>query len=142
MSIKHASWIHGTAVELENKSWSAARYGPWTTVRPSNESTSGWVHFAIPAPVVVNGVRVKAQSVMLRFSTGPHATIGAIHVYDGEKKILNLNGTNYHGSLQYVREVIPKTPEVHSGLGISLYLNFNGNGHDAYVQLISAGIDF
>ena len=142
MALKHAAWIHGTAVELENQSWPALRQGFYTTVRPSNESTSGWVHFPIPTPVIVNGVRLKAQSAMIRFTTGAQASIGAVHVYDGEKKILDHNGTNYRGSLQFVREVIPGTPEVLWGTGISILVNFNGSGPDAYIQLIGAGIDF
>jgi len=142
MPIKHAAWTHGVGVDLENKSWPALRQGFFTTVRPSNESTSGWVHFAVPTPVIVDGVRLKAQSAMIRFSTGAQASVGAIHVWDGEKKILNKNGTNYKGSLQFIREVIPGSPEVLWGTEISVLVNFNGTGPDAYIQLISAGIDF
>jgi len=142
MTLKHAAWIHGTSVLLESGSWSALRQGFFTTVRPSNESTSGWVHFAIPTPVIVDGQRLKAQSAMIRFSTGSQASIGAFHVYDGEKKILDHNGTNYRGQLQFVREVIPGTPQVLWGTGISIRVDFNGNGPDAFIQLISGGIDF
>jgi hypothetical protein len=142
MALKHAAWIHGTSVELESKSWSALRQGFYTTLRPSNETTSAWVHFAIPTPVIVNGVRLKAQSAMIRFTTGPQASIGAVHVYDGERKIAEHNGTNYRGALQFIREGIPNTPEVLWGTGISILVNCNGNGPDAYIQLISAGIDF
>ncbi len=79
---------------------------------------------------------------MIRFSTGAQASIGAIHTWDGEENILYKNGTNYHGSLQFVREVIPGSPEVLWGTGISILVNFNETGPDAYIQLISAGIDF
>ncbi len=140
--IKHASWIHGTVVELENSSWSAFRQGFYTTVRPSNETTSGWVHFPIPTPVIVDGTRLKAQSAMVRFSTGSQASIGAVHVYDGEKKIADHNGRNYRGIHQFIRETVPGVPEVRWGTGISILVNFNGSGPDAFIQLISAGIDF
>ena len=144
MSLKYASWIHGTAVQFENESWAvrALRQGFYTTVTPSNEATSGWVHFAIPTPVIVNNVRLKAQSAMIRFTTGPQASIGAVHVWDGETRIFNHDGVNYKGNLQFVREVIPGTPEVKWGTNISILLNFNGRGADAWVELISAGIDF
>ena len=142
MSIKHAAWIHGTSVLLENSSWSALRQGFYTTVRPSNETTSGWVNFAIPTPVIVDGRRLNADSALVRFSTGAQASIGAFHVYDGEKKILDHNGTNYRGQLQLVKEAIPNRPEVLWGTGISIRVDFNGTGPDAYIQLISAGIDF
>ena len=144
MTLKHAAWIHGTAIEFENQSWStlALRQGFFTTVRPSNEATSAWVHFAIPTPVIVNDVRLKAQSALVRFATGPQASIGAVHVYDGEKKIYEHNGTNYKGPLQLIREVIPSQPLVDWGTGISILVNFNGGGPDAWVQFVSAGIDF
>jgi hypothetical protein len=142
MALKHAAWIHGTSVQLETPSWSALRQGFYTTVRPSNGPTSEWVHFAIPTPVIINGVRSKAQSAMIRFTTGPQASIGAVHVYDGEKNIYEHNGVNYKGNLQFIREVIPGEPEVLWGTGISILINFNGKGNDAWIALISAGIDF
>ena len=144
MSLKHAAWIHGTAVQFENQSWAvrALRQGFYTTVTPSNEATSGWVHFAIPTPVIVNNVRLKAQSAMIRFTTGPKASIGAVHVWDGETRIFNHDGVNHKGNLQFVREVIPGQPDVNWGTNISIFLKFDGGGADAWVQLISAGIDF
>jgi hypothetical protein len=144
MPLKHAAWIHGTSVQFENQSWAvrALRQGAFTTVTPSNEATSGWVHFAIPTPVIVNDVRLKAQSALIRFSTGPQASVGAVHVWDGETNIYERNGVNYKGNLQFIREVIPNQPEVKWGINISILLNFNGRGPDAWVQLISAGIDF
>lgn len=144
MSLKQAAWTHGTSVQFENKSWEVRclRQGFFTTVVPSNEATSGWVHFAIPTPVIVNDTRLKAQSAMIRFTTGPQASIGAFHAFDGETRILEHNGTNYKGNLQFVREIIPNMPAVAWGTGISILLNFNGTGPDAWVQLISAGIDF
>jgi len=100
------------------------------------------VHFAIPTPIIINDVRLKAQSALIRFSTGPQASIGAIHVYDGETRIYQRNGIALTGTLQLDREVLPDVPEVKFGTGISIQVNFNGTGPDAWVQLISAGIDF
>jgi hypothetical protein len=142
MSIKHAAWTHGLGVELESRSWSALRQGFYTTVRPSNESTSGWVHFVIPTPVIVDGTRLKAESAMIRFTTGQGAAITNFHVYDGEKKIADHNGLNLKGTLQFVRERIPNKPQVLWGTAISLGVKFSGTGQEDYIQLISAGIDF
>ena len=144
MSIKQAGWTHGTSVQFENQSWAvrALRQGFFTTVTPSNESTNGWVHFAIPTPVIISGARSRARLASIRFSTGPQASIVAFHVYDGETRILNLNSLNLQGTLQLNQQAIPGTPEVQWGTGISLQVNFNGTGPDAWVQLISAGIDF
>jgi hypothetical protein len=136
-----ASWTNGVDVALENRSWSALRQGFGTTIRPSNETISGWVHFAIPTPVILSGVRVKAGQALVRFSTGSQASIGAIHVYDGETKIAEQNGTKFQGNLQLATLQLGR-PEVKWGTGISVLLNFTGTTSDAWVQLIAAGIDF
>jgi hypothetical protein len=136
-----ASWTNGVDIALENKSWSTLRQGFGTTVRPSNESTSGWAHFSIPTPVILNGVRVKAGQALIRFSTGPRASIRAFHVYDGERKISEQNGLNLTGNVQLSTQQLGR-PEVFWGTGISLLLDFNGTSQDAWVQLIAAGIDF
>ena len=143
-AIKQASWIHGTSVHFENQSWAARalRQAFFTTVTPSNESSSGWVHFAIPTPVIVNGTRSKAQSGIIRFSTGSQASIRSFHIYDGETRILANDSLNLTGNIQIHREVINGTPDVQWGIGISLQLFFNGTGPDAWVQLVSAGMDF
>jgi len=142
MSIKQAAWTHGLGIELESSSWSALRQGFFTTVRPSNEGTFGWVHFVIPTPVIVDGIRLKAESAMIRFSTGSGAKITNFHVYDGEKKIAEYNGLSLAGNLQFVREAVPNNPQVLWGTAISLGVQFSGTGPNDYVQFISAGIDF
>ncbi|KAH7307933.1 hypothetical protein BKA65DRAFT_520315 [Rhexocercosporidium sp. MPI-PUGE-AT-0058] len=142
MSIKQAAWTHGLGVELESRSWSALRQGFFTTVRPSNEGTFGWVHFVIPTPVIVDGTRLKAESAMIRFSTGSTAKITNFHVYDGEVKIAEYNGLSLAGSLQFVREPVPNHHQVLWGTAISLGVQFQGTGPQDYVQFISAGIDF
>ena len=142
MAIKHAAWTHGLGIELESRSWSALRQGFYTTVRPSNEGGFGWVHFVIPTPVIVDGTRLKAESAMIRFTTGRGAAITNFHVYDGEKKIADHNGLNLRGALQFVRESVPNTPQVLWGTAISLGVQFDGTEQEDYVQFISAGIDF
>jgi len=142
MSIKQASWTHGLGIELESRSWSALRQGFFTTVRPSNEGTFGWVHFVIPTPVIVDGTRLKAESAMIRFSTGSTAKITNFHVYDGETKIADYNGLNLAGNLQFIRQAVPNHHQVLWGTAISLGVQFAGTGVNDYVQFISAGIDF
>jgi hypothetical protein len=142
MSIKQAAWTHGLGVELESSSWSALRQGFYTTVRPSNEGASGWVHFVIPTPVIVDGTRLKAESALIRFSTGSTAKITNFHVYDGETKIAEYDGLDLTGSLQLVREAIPNNPQVLWGTAISIGVQFAGTGVNDYVQFIGAGIDF
>ena len=138
MSSKQSAWTHGTSVQFQNQSWAvrAPRQGFGTTVTPSNEATSGWVHFAIPTA----GVNLKTQLAMICFSTGSQASIGAVHVFDGENRILQKDSLNLKGPFH--TEPISNKPEVKLGTGISLQLNFNGTGPDAWIQLIGAGMEF
>ena len=136
-----ASWTNGVDVALEANNLSALRQGFGTTLRPSPGNTSGWVHFAIPTPVILNNVRVKAGQALVRFTTGPQGSIGAFHVYDGETKIAQENGLDLTGTLQVATQQLGR-PEVLWGTGISLLVNFSGTGPDAWVQVIAAGIDF
>ena len=143
MSIKEAGWVHGTSVELEDPSWRALRQGFWTTVRPGSGSNFGWVHFAVPTPVIADGVRLKAESGLVRFKTGSRARIRNFHVFDGEKRIADQNNLNLRSDqLQLYRGDIPGDPRVLWGTGITLGVEFDGNGNDAWIALVSAGIDF
>ncbi|KAF9079376.1 hypothetical protein BGX23_004233 [Mortierella sp. AD031] len=142
MSIKQAAWTHGLGVELESRSWNALRQGFFTTVTPSNEGTFGWVHFVIPTPVIVDGTRLKAESAMIRFSTGTTAKITNFHVFDGETRIAEYNGLSLSGNLQFVRRAVPNHHQVLWGTAISVGVQFSGTGPNDYVQFIGAGIDF
>ena len=141
MSIKFGGWVHGNALHVQDPLWPAFRQGFWTTVRPSNQNTSGWVHFAVPTPTVFEGANTKAGAVMLRFTTGPKASIEAIDVWNGENQIFHIDKT-YKGKLQFVRETIPNQPEVQWGVGISILVKFDGHGPETWIDLIGAGVDF
>ncbi|KAG0280796.1 hypothetical protein BGZ95_008588 [Linnemannia exigua] len=142
MAIKHAAWTHGLGVELETSSWTALRQGYYTTVTPSSEGTFGWVHFVIPTPVIVDDIRLKPQTAMIRFSTGSTAKITNFHVYDGEMKIAEYNDLSLTGNLQFIGRAVPNNHQVLWGMAISLGVQFSGTAPTDYVQFISAGIDF
>ena len=141
MSVKQAAWIHGCSVQLEDVSWAALRQEGGTYVRPSSTTTTGWVHFPIPTPSIADGFRLKAVSSFVRFSTGPRASIVSYHVNDGEKSILSQD-VSYSGGLQTVQVDVSGSPSISWGTSISLQVKFDGNGPDAWIQLVSAGIDF
>jgi hypothetical protein len=93
--------------------------------------------------VIVDFTRLKADSAMIRFTTGPSAKITNVHAYDGDNKIADHNGLNFTGSTAtYVRQDIPGSPQILYGTAISLGVQFSGTGGGNYVQFISAGIDF
>lgn len=141
--IKQASWTHGLGVQLENSSWSVLRQAFYSTVRPSNETTFGWVHFAIPTPVIVDGARLKAVTAWIRCITGSGAKIMNFHVYDGENKIAEFDGLDLGFLAPGTNsQTIPNSPAVLWGSGISIGVQFDGDGPNDYCQFISAGIDY
>jgi hypothetical protein len=92
--------------------------------------------------VIVDNNRLRAALAGLRLATGPAARIAAFHVYDGERKTLELNGLNIRGPLEFVQFPIPDRPEALWGAGISILIVCDAINPDAWVQLVSAGIDF
>lgn len=141
--IIQASWVHGLGLFLEDKSWSCDRAGWGNKVYPSNTSLQGWVHFAIPTPVIVDDRRLTPTQVGLRVAIGPKATIANIGVHDGEKGIagFNVNLSNVANPQTYYYQ-IPSPPEILWGTEISVLVNFGDRSSDAWVDFVSAGIDF
>lgn len=94
--LKHASWVHGNAVALEDPTNIILRHFGWGTemqflLSSGAAPTGTWGHIPIPTPVIVNDVRLKVQKFFLLFKTGQHAAIDNIHIYDGPKKIFSLD---------------------------------------------------
>ena len=90
--LKHASWINGNALVLEEPNNILVRHWGWGTemqftFAPGATPRGTWCHIAIPTPVIINDVRMKVQNVFLLFKTGQHASIDNIHIYDGPKRI-------------------------------------------------------
>ena len=144
MAIAHAMWTHGHSLQVEflergkveRKGFSAKYTG----------TGMNWLHFAIPTPVIVNDDRLRVGSVMVRFRCGGSQSIGrvnAIHVYDGETKIvgkdnLNLSPNQWH----FERIEVPGSPEVQWGLGISILVGFDPDCSGCWAEFSAAGCDF
>jgi hypothetical protein len=144
-SIAEASWIHGTSVQIElpENLESVRRFGFFTRLVGKPNSTN-WVHFAIPTPVIQNGVRRTFGPCMLRFSTGgTNAVLRDVHLYDGEVRVAAHDSVNLSGSQPFTRFGIAHAPKILWGAGISLGLRFGtGDAAARTIDLISAGCDF
>ena len=144
-NIAEASWIHGTAIQIEvpENIEFVRRFGFFTRIigRPN---TTNWLHFAIPTPVIVNNVRKTVGPCMLRFSTGGvGALVRDVHLYDGEVRVVAHNGVNLSGSQPFTRFGIAHAPKVLWGVGISIGVTFgNGTAASRTMDFISAGCDF
>ena len=144
-SIAQAMWCHGHNMQIEypNEIKSIRRAGFFISVVPKL-NTKNWFHFAIPTPVIVDGNRLHADSVMIRFKTySSVARVTGIHVYDGETRIATHNGlTLSPTSLSTHRFDIPNNPEIFWGLGISIGVTIGSGTGTPTIEFASAGCDF
>jgi peptidoglycan hydrolase-like protein with peptidoglycan-binding domain len=143
--IAEASWIHGTAVQVEvpeNVEF-IRRFGFFTRI-VGKPNTTNWLHFAIPTPVIQNGVRRTFGPCMLRFSTGgTSALVRDVHLFDGEVRVVAHNSVNLSGSQPFTRFGIAHAPKILWGAGITIGMTFGaGNANQRTIDLISAGCDF
>ena len=144
VKIAHAMWIHGHSMQIEypDRLASQWRAGFSITVEGKPGSTN-WFHFAIPTPVIVDDVRLRADSVMLRFKTGSvDAWVRDVHVYDGEKLIAAHDKVNLSKDHLFERFLIPDRPEALWGIGISIGVACGVEMMDHHMEFFAAGCDF
>jgi hypothetical protein len=149
LKLAHAMWVHGHNMQIEypERLYLQKRMGLYIQVE-GKPFTSNWLHFAIPTPVIVDGKRLRVGSVMIRFRTGPGASVHAVHIYDGEKKIAAHDGLNLSPQKGFVwpRFDVPTHPDIKWGLGISIGVKFGDSANlppnKLLVQVSAAGCDF
>lgn len=138
------SRIHGHSMQVEYPDRIARheRNG-WGTDIEGKPGTGNWFHFAILTPVVINDVRLQADSIMLCFWTGSaDAFVQHIHVYDGRYRIAEYNDINLSNDQPLVRLAVPGAPLMGQGLGISLGVGFGVEAMSPMMEFYSAGCDF
>jgi hypothetical protein len=141
--IAYASWIHGHSMQIEypDRLVSQRRAGFSFTVE-GKPGTINWFHFAIPTPVIINDVRLRADSVMLCFRTGSvDAIVRDVHVYDGNNLIAVHDNVRLSKENLFVRLMIPDRPEMWLALGISIGVSFGVEMMDHHMEFIAAGCD-
>ncbi len=144
IAIPYASWIHGHSVNVEypDRILNERRTG-FSFAFDGKPGTINWFHFAIPTPVIINDVRMRASSVMLIFNTGSvDAFVRDVHVYDGATRIAVHDNVNLSKNHPFERFVIPDTPQMLLGLGISIGVGFGVEMMSHHMEFFSAGCDF
>jgi hypothetical protein len=154
-----AMWVHGHSATIQlgslgrgagedvgGRDWTSIigwRIPPGVEFKCQNNSHY-WFHFAIPTPVIKDGVRSHLRRVMLLFRAGPETFLQSVHVWDGGERVfvqddLSVNG-HHDGALEPgVNSFALPDREVFWGIGISVLFFFNEPGT---VVLVSAGVDF
>lgn len=148
MAIKQAMWTHGSAVQVEtpNNLKSVERYAFFTRL-VGNKGSGSWLHFAIPTPVIVDDQRLRLESAMIRFRCNSDMVcVAHFHVCDGEDRFYmndNINVVHNNWQIPLHRETIRPERVLLWGIGISIYVAFNGNSDaENTIELAAAGCDF
>jgi len=144
IKIPFASWIHGHSMHVEypDRVASERRTGFSINIEGKPGSTN-WFHFAIPTPVLINDVRLRADSVMLCFKThSVDAWVRDVHVYDGYTLIAVHDKVNMSKDHLFERFIVPDRPEVWLGIGISIGVSCGVESMDHHMEFFAAGCDF
>ncbi len=144
VNISYASWIHGRTLQIEypDRIVREDRNG-WCAFVEGQGGSENWFHFAIPTPVIINDVRMQANSVMLIFKTGSaDAFVRDVHVWDGRNRIAIFDNLYLSQDQPFVRLVVPGAPAVWQGLSISVGVGFGVEAMDHTMEFYSAGCDF
>lgn len=144
MPIAHAMWIHGHSLRIEypdRMEGDTRRGGAYYKLIGSRNSHN-WFHVAVPTALIVEGRRLRLDSVMLRFRTDK-ATLTDVHVYDGENRIAVHGGLNLEPEDWLFRpfEIPGPKPAIFWGVGISFRCQF-GTTSPRRIDVSAAGADF
>ena len=140
------SWVHGTSMQVEysDRVTSVRHTGPFVRIEGSKGQNT-WVHFPIPTPAVVDGVRSRVGTALVSFRTRSHATVHEVIVYDGEKRIAEHINLNLDGDHLDSRFDVPGSPDVNQGINITVGVQFSGDAPDVrsmQIEIVGAGIEF
>jgi len=144
MAIKHAMWVHGHSLTIEDPSnvVSVDRKGNGAHVKIKAFSGT-WLHLAIPTPVLVDGTRLKVGVVSLRFKTpGAAVKVTNVHVWDGDTKIAGWDSLTLSGDQPLKQFTVSGNPQVQWGLGISVRVEVGDVSGGGTIQFTGAGCDF
>jgi hypothetical protein len=138
MAISQAMWVHGHALQPENPALTVGRMGGAGQLRRAG---SGWFHIAVPTPVIVTDIRLRAAAAIVFFSSGNQGAIHNLHVWDGNTRISANDNLNLSGANQFSRFNLPN-PAVNFGIGISIFATLGTDAASAWIDIYSAGVDF
>jgi hypothetical protein len=149
MVLAYASWIHGTAVQIEvPENVKLIRRFGWGTEIIGKYATHNVFHFPIPTPVIVNDKRLKIGSVLFKLKTGGHHTIvSTVNINDGSKLLQSYPNVNLSGNVDLKRFDVPAHPEVFLGIDIVVHVDFTPDVDaltdvDHKITFEAAGCDF
>jgi hypothetical protein len=143
---KHALWVHGHSGEIEypDRVDSIVYKGNCLLIQ-GNPSTTNWLHFAVPTPVIIDDSRMQPVGILFRYRADGGARVDKVDIYDGENIIAtdeNPRSTELDDGWSWIIVNVDalKILSVMWGIGISIKLRFGREG--GQLEFDSAGCDF
>jgi hypothetical protein len=140
MAISQAMWTHGYYVQSQDPALTVQRINGAGQIRQAG--AQGWLHLAVPTPVIVTDIRLRIDSAMIQFSTGSQGFVRNVHVWDGANRIANYDNLNLSGVDRLDRFPVAGRPEVRFGIGISVFVTLGTDPANAWININSGGSDF
>ena len=104
-----------------------------------------WFHFALPTPVIDDGVRVRLERFFVLYAAQAGVQVISAHIWDGPNRKRDYAGFAYTGNhsaaIDAQNSWAGDGQHVFWGIGISIRVRNNGTA-DANIDFTSAGVDF
>ena len=140
MPIRNVSRISGTGVQIEDppSSWKVTRQSSGTLITTSSPTSNTWLHFPIPTPVQIDGVKMKSTEAAVSFQTTGGGKVTEVKVSDGFT-IVNSPGLNLTGSNTFAQG-IANDPLIFRSLVVSIFVQLPAISDS--IQLFWAEVNF
>lgn len=139
-------WMHGTNMQVEypNRLTSVRATGPFARIEGARGQNT-WLHFPLPTPALVDGVRMQIERTYVSFRTRDHAKVHEVIVYDGESRIAEHMNLDLRGDHLDAKFDVPGKPEINKGINITLGVSFDENAPDVrsmQIEIIGVGLEY
>ena len=139
-------WMHGANMQVEypGRLTSVRNTGPFVRIEGARGQNT-WLHFPLPTPAVVDGVRMRVEGTNVSFRTRDHASVHEVIVYDGESRIAEHMDLDLRGDHLDARFDVPGNPEINKGINITLGVRFDDTASDVrsmQIEVIGVGLEY
>ncbi|PKB69570.1 MAG: hypothetical protein BZY77_04385 [SAR202 cluster bacterium Io17-Chloro-G5] len=131
-------------VEYPARLTSVRATGPFVRIEGTRGQNT-WLHFPLPTPVVLDGVRMRIEGAYVSFRTRDHASVDEVIIYDGESRIAEHMNLDLRGEHLDHRVDVPGNPEFHGGINVTLGVRFDDTAPDVrsmQIEVIGVGLEY
>ena len=139
-------WMHGVNLQVEypNRLTSVRATGPFVRIEGARGQNT-WLHFPLPTPAVLDGVKMHIEGAYVSFRTRDHACVHEVIIYDGESRIAEHMDLDLRGDHLDARYDVPGNPEIHRGINVTLGVRFDDTAPDVrsmQIEVIGVGLEY